>query len=165
VKLSRSAAEAGFHFGPGGHDCLCDVDWYRQLRVKTPTAWLTSDPVGDPLTFTPEQAFRVRTGGYVTAAKERIFRFPIASVDLRTGQESTLLLSVPFEGDLPVPATNVSRQTLPDGTTTFATLGPYHLGVTYLSSRPGQLDVTLGMENWHRTLTFDLPARDVSKSN
>jgi hypothetical protein len=157
VRLNQMAPEAGFHFGPGGHDCLCDVDWYRQLRVKPPTAWLTSDPAGDPLAFTPERAYRVRTGGYVKTAKEHIFRFPIASVDLRTGRESSLLLSVPFEGEVPEPTTNVSSHTLPDGTKTFATFGPYHLGVTALSARAGQLDVTLGMENWHRTLTFDLP--------
>jgi hypothetical protein len=159
VKLNNTGREAGLHFGPGGHDCLCDIDWYRQLRVKTPTAWLTSDPSDDPLAFTSEQAFRVRIGGYVKEAKERIFRFPIAVVDLQTGQESSLLLTVPFEGDLPEPVTNVSRHTREDGTNTFATFGPYHLGITSLSARPGQLDVTLGMENWHRTLTFDFPER------
>ncbi len=156
LKLRSSPTGRGFGMGPGGPDCLCDIDWYRQIPAKKTASWLATDPAGDPTTFAANRAFRVRTGGYVAQPKDQVFRFPIAMIELHEGTESPLLLNVPFDGELAPPKTNYSFSEGPFGAKTYQTSGPYEIAITLLGVLKGRLLVTIGMENWSRTLEFDL---------
>ena len=97
--------------GPGGSDCLYRVAWYRHLLHEQPRAWLTSVPAGDPICFNDTHAFRV-IGGYVTDRAEKLYRFPIAVIDLKNGIDRQMLLSVPFKGELGEPKSNYSKSTI-----------------------------------------------------
>jgi hypothetical protein len=144
--------------GPGGPDLLCRVDWYRQLSAEEPDAWLRADPSGDPVAFGDAFAFRVCEGGYVVKPSAGVYHFPLSMVDLETGMDRTMALSVPFKGNLPEPKSNYSQSSTPHGEARWQTTGPYVLAITWLQVVDNRLRVTLGMENWARSVEFNLDA-------
>jgi hypothetical protein len=163
VKLGVSSHRAGWTgMGPGGPDMLCRVAWYRHPSPARPEAWLTSDPAGDPIAFGKGLAFRVCRGGYVTDPAKPVYDFPITVIDLQTGAEDELRLSVPYTGEMLEPGANYTRSEGPDGKPRWRTRGPYVLAITWLQTDERRLRVTLGMASWSRTLEFaltDLPGR------
>jgi len=161
VKLGLSTSRANrFGMGPGGPDMLCRIDWYRQLAVESPSAWLISSSAGNPLAFSDGLAFQVIAGGYVKDEDATVYNFPIAMVDLKTRTDRSLLLNVPFKGKVPKPKTNFSSTTSQDGKQSLQTLGPHLLAITWLAVEGKQLVVTLGMENESRTLEFNIDGID-----
>ena len=65
--------------------------------------------------------FACRQAATSLGEKDSVFRFPIASVDLSTGFETGLLLSVPFKGKIDAPETNYRSGNLPDGSCSYRT--------------------------------------------
>jgi hypothetical protein len=147
---SRGEAMLG-RGGLGSVDRRCRVDWYRELAPPRRKAWLMSDPAGDVACFADQTMIRVIEGGYVEKAGDRAYRFPLAVVDLAIGLHRTLVLTVPFTGNLPLPASNYSRSEA--GTLAF---GPYQLAVTGLRVEGRVLQVTLGTEGKAVGVDFDL---------
>ena len=86
----------------------------------------------------------------------KIYRFPISVIDLKNGADRELVLKVPYKGDIPEPKSNFSRSETALGKARWRTLGPYLLAITWLEIEGNRLQVTLGMENWSRTLEFDI---------
>jgi hypothetical protein len=157
VKLTMSENRLlGLGFGPGGPDCLCRVDWYRQLGATKADAWLQSDPAGNPVAMSVTHAFRVVTGGYVTNPKTKIYQFPIAVVDLKNGAAREIVLKVTYSGDMPKPESNFRHSEAASGKDRYETRGPYLLAITWLEIEGSRLRVHLGMENWTRSLVFDI---------
>jgi hypothetical protein len=154
VGVSRNNGPMLGH-GPGGPDLLCRIDWYRHLSFEAPDAWLISAPAGDPIAFGAEFAFRVCAGGYVQKPDAGIYHFPLTMIDLKTGADRTLLLRVPFNGRLPEPKNNYSASESPQGEKRWKTLGAYVLAITWLHVEGKQLQVTLGMQDWTRSVEFD----------
>jgi hypothetical protein len=115
--------------------------------------------------FSNAFAFRVCEGGYVAKPKVGVYEFPISMVDLKTGGDRSMMLSVPFNGALPEPKTNYSRSSTPQGETRWQTSGPYVLAITWLQIVDNRLRVTLGMEKWARSVEFDLDELQHFKAN
>ena len=157
VKLGVSkVCQRGFGDGPGGPDLLCRVDWHRQLSADQPDAWLTSNTAGSPITFTDTHAFRVIAGGHVLEPTSTVYSFPVSVVDLKSGVDSALVLNVPFKGKVPEPHSNYSRSQSPQGKDRWQASGPYLLAITWLKVEGNRLHVTLGMQEWTRTLSFEI---------
>lgn len=145
--------------GIGSHasDYLCDVEWYRSLRPAKAKAWLRADPARDAVAFGPGWAVRPRSGGYVLTKESEEYKFPLSLVDLSTGTSRDMELRVPFGGRVPEPENNYSRMFDPKGKDEWHACGPHILGITALSADGDRLRVTLGMENWTRTIMFEVP--------
>jgi hypothetical protein len=148
--------DAGFGLGPGGPDRLCRVAWYREMSAEDPPAWLTADPAGDPVAFADSVAVWVSGGGYVPDRTAGVYHFPLAMIDLATGVDQAMVLKVPYSGTLPEPTTNYGQSVGPGGAVRWHKLGPYVLAVTGLQMDGSRVQVTLGMEKWSRTLSFEL---------
>jgi hypothetical protein len=142
VRCAPSAHGAVGIIGPFGPDLIGRIDWYRQLPASEPKAWLTAGPACDAVAFGRAHAFRTIDGGYVTRRGDRVYRFPVVAVDLRSGLHRTLVLNCPFKGELPEPEHPHHR-------------GPYHLGITGLTVDGDTLRVVLGMEGRAEMLEFD----------
>ncbi len=155
VEVSRHR-DIGIGMGPGGPDLLCRIDWYRHLSPEEPDAWLMAAPAGDPLAFGEEFAFRVCAGGYVKEPEAGVYHFPLSLIDLKTGVDRTLVLRVPFKGKLPKPETNFSHSQSSGGKNRWRTLGPHILAITWLQVEGKRLRVTLGMEQWTRSVEFEI---------
>lgn len=155
LKLSATKLAEFEGIGPGGRDYLSHMTWFRQVSPPDLTGWFFTDKAGDPVAFGQKFAFTVPAGGYVADEGKMVFDFPLVAVDLANGQERELTLHVPFSGKLPIPQTNIG--TTHDGDKkTYHTYGPYLLAVTQLHGEGDELEVTLGMEDWTRTLVFDV---------
>jgi hypothetical protein len=142
--------------GPGGPDLLCRIDWYRHLASEGPEAWLTAAPAGDPVAFGDPFAFRVCAGGHVIDPDAGVYHFPLSMIDLKTGADRAIVLHVPYKGKLPEPESNFSRSQSAEGKVRWKTLGPYVLAITGLEVEDKRLRVTLGMEEWARTVAFEI---------
>jgi hypothetical protein len=139
--------------GGGSPDLIANIEWYHQFTPAQQEAWLSADPASDPVDFTSAHAFRPLSGGYITSQSSQVYHFPIAMINLETGVAQTLLLNVPYRGEVPPPETNYKRSG--DHIETF---GPYLLGVTWLEVRGTMLRITLGTRETSTTVDFDLAA-------
>lgn len=150
--------QSGFTgMGPGGTDCVGRLAWYREpAPPPPPDAWLATGPAGHPSAFGEAVLVAVAGGGYVRSKDEKVFRFPLRRLDLATGAETALVLSIPFEGDAPPPTDNY-RSTGAGSEARYETLGPYLMGVTRLDARGSRLEVTIGTSSTSATLFFELP--------
>jgi hypothetical protein len=156
VKLETTQSELALGMGPGGFDRLTKITWYRQFDINEPKAWLVTDKANDPLAFDSDGFFRVVTGGYVFNLDDKVFNLPISFVDYANGTTSQMLLRLPVTGAIPKPETNYRSTTRSDSGIAYHTSGPYFLGITGLDTKGKQLVVTIGMDEWHAALTFDL---------
>jgi hypothetical protein len=156
--LAASVNRQPAHSSPGSPNLLLRLDWFRQVALVEPDAWLRTDRATSAVAFGDEEVFCTPSGGYVVDEKKRIFSFPLAAINVRTGVERAGVLEVPFEGNLRLPSTNVGTYTSKGGRETHKTWGTYALGLTYLQLRGKVLELTLGMEQWTARLDFDLAA-------
>ena len=151
LAMDTSSGLRGFGFSPGGSDLITRIPWYRQFESPQPKAWFTSGKAGDSTAFGSRYAFRTAGGGFIADKATKVYSFPIAIVDSKTGLDRMAFLRVPFDGDFPLPKTNVATT----GDTTEA-MGPYLLGVTYLRTDGDRLEVVVAGEKSAAGLTFDL---------
>ena len=122
-------------------------------------AWLTAGPAGDPVAFGRNHAFRLAGDSYILKVDDKVYRFPIRSLDLRTDQCEPLLLDVPFDGKIDLPTDNYSQT---DGTT--HSDGPHRLGITWLEVRGDVLQIVLGMDSGACAVEFDLAGVGLKKA-
>jgi hypothetical protein len=156
VKMEATASDKLEGSGPGGFDRLTKIDWYRQLDHTEPKAWLVTDKAADALAFDTYRFFRVLSGGYVTEPIDKTFNLPISSVDCTNGITSELLLRVPLTGTVPAPETNYRSSGFGTKNVSYHTVGAYFLEITGLEMRGNKLAITIGMEEWHATLLFNI---------
>jgi hypothetical protein len=158
VRLARSRdRDLRDNAGPGGPDLLCRLDWYRHLANAEPqSAWLTTTVAGDSAAMGDGVAFRVCIGGYITDKLAGQFSFPISMIDLRSGADRSLLLSVPYKGTVADPTANCMYRKLPDGKEHWHSLLPCILTVSGLEVVGHRLRVTLRMAAHADSLDFEL---------
>jgi hypothetical protein len=160
VKLTYSDYRESRGEMMGGPDMLCHVSWYCQPEPFTcPNAWLTAGPAGDPVAFGRSHAFRLAGDSYILRTEDKIYHFPIRSLDLRTTQSEPLLLDVPFDGEVALPTDNYDQI---DGTT--HSVGPYLLGITWLEVRGDVLQIVLGKDSGACAVEFDLAGIGLKKA-
>ena len=130
--------------------------WYREVSHAEPPAWLVTGRMRDVVAFGSTHAFLLPGGAYLTKKGDHEFHLPIAAVDLGNGLGNSMVVSVPFEGDVPAPTSNFSQSFAPDGRETYRTSGSRHVAITWLEAEDSILRVTLAAESYLHTLTFDL---------
>jgi|GEM_PF-5299369 len=145
-----------FWGGPGGHDCIVEIEWFSQARFPKKRVWMTTERVADFTTFADGIAALVPSGGYVPQPTSQVFHFPLAVARLNSGQFQYLEIKVPFEGSMPEPETNYSSFPWDDGKTAWKTLTPYQLAITGLEISKNRLKVRFGTESWVQVLEFPL---------
>lgn len=143
--------------GPGGPALLVHLPWFRQPMPSAPDGWLVAGRAIDPLVYGATHAFQLPAGGYIPREDKSVYRFPIAAIDLQSGVDQRLVLHVPFEGEIPLPAreNQGERGNFP---VRIPVRGPHILTITDLRADGDNLEVTLGMKNWIAMLRFDLGA-------
>lgn len=156
VKLSPVRSAPVVSMGGGGTDGTSCVAWLRHLPHAEPAAWFSAGKAQDAVEFGETHAFCLSTGGYVARNDTPVYRFPISAVDMATGLDTEILLDVPFKGEIPIPETNYSSSTRPDGTRSYHTRMEWQLAITRLQLHHDQLEIVLGMENWAGSVTFDV---------
>jgi uncharacterized protein len=149
--------------GGGGSDGISNLQWIRRVHYNQEQAWFASGKAGDPVAFGRKYAFCLPSGGYVLRKEESIYRFPIAAVDLSTGTDFLLILSVPFNGEFPIPDQNISRESLGAGIERNSTRSPHLLAITQIQARESDIELTLGMEEGVKVLRFSMTS-DVGKT-
>jgi ankyrin repeat protein len=142
--------------GGGNSDGIFNLLWTRRILYESPKAWLTVGKSGDPAAFGDSWAYCIPGGGYVLHKEEKQFRFPIAAVNLSTGEDVALVLTLPFEGEIVLPETNVGSEAGPNGAIYNTAFNPFGLGATWLEARGNELDITVATESNKWTLCFDV---------
>src|SRR5579863_4068104 len=88
--------------GGAANDCVCRLAWYREYTMRIPSCWFWADPpygvagCGDKFLYRPSAA-------YIEKKDKPVYCFVINAVDLETGLDHDLTLSVPYRGDFPMP--------------------------------------------------------------
>jgi len=75
--------------------------------MRFPNSWFSADPPRDVAAFDDQYYYRP-AGAYVETKEQPVYRFVINRVNLETGNDQDLTLSVPFIGDFSLPITNYS---------------------------------------------------------
>lgn len=159
VKLLPSRRQPLITMGGGGGDLTTRLAWFRQAEWEPPLAWLTTGRAAEPVSFNQSSAFRLPGGGYVANKGDREYKFPIGMLNLSSGVERELVLNVPFDSAIPPPDTNY------ESTPTSISCGGFYLmAITNLHASDDSLEVTLGMEDWSATLTFDLKGAQLARA-
>lgn len=138
--------------GPGGTDALSRVSWTRRVKPPRPTAWLVADPCTRHVRFTATHAFLFPSGGWVPA-REGPYHFPLSMVDLVSGAERRLTVTVPFSGKLSEPDSNYSSRG-----DEYEKYGWYVLGLGQVRVHGGMLRVMLMHDELAYAVDFDLAA-------
>lgn len=136
-------------------DGLFNLAWSRRISYEPPKAWLLTGKNGEPAAFGDSWAYCVPGGGYVLQEQEKQFRFPIAALNLSSGEDISFALSVPFDGNIVLPESNIGTETRGDKKY-YTTVNPLGLALTYLEAHGNELDVTVATETNRWTLSFDL---------
>jgi hypothetical protein len=109
VRLRTYETVFGGFMGPGAaaDDLVLQIDWYREYLMRTPAAWLSAEPAASAPGFSKSRMFRPGSA-YIRKKEDKIYELQINVVDLRTGLDRDLTLSIPFDGEIAIPETGVS---------------------------------------------------------
>ena len=140
-----------FHVGDKS-DSIIRIPWYRQFETPPPSARFFAGMAGDSTALTNRFAFRTVGAGLIADKAKSTYSFPIAVVNLKTGQERTALLRVPFEVGIPLPKQGAAAAP----STPCADLCPVKL--QFLQTEGDQLQLQLAGGKCSANLMFDLKA-------
>lgn len=145
--------------GPGkaADDLVLQIEWYREYLMHSPPAWFIADPPTDVAAFSKARLFRP-SRAYVRATGDKVYNLQINVVDLRTGLDRDLTLSIPFEGELPLPETGLSSFNWGTSSEHLYAHGPHAVWIDRLSVDGDRLAVVVAHGSERTELTFDLSA-------
>ena len=158
LRTYQTDVSGGF-MGPGAaaDDLLLQIDWYRELLMLCPSAWFNADPPDDVAAFSQARMFRPGRA-YVRRKEDKVYQLLIQVVDLRTGSDRHLTLSVPFDGDLPIPETRISSFNRGMASEQFTTDSSHPIQANELHMDGNRLTIVTGQEPDRVGVTFDLSA-------
>lgn len=108
VRLHGSGYNFAYGFnGPNAgwaNDSTCSIAWYREYGIRLPASWFYADAAYGVAAFDSHYYYRP-SGAYIETRKRPVYRFVINRVDLETGLDRDLTLSIPYMGDFPMPKT------------------------------------------------------------
>jgi hypothetical protein len=148
---------SGGFFGPGAtaNDMILQIDWYREYLMRCPSAWFIANPHTDVAGFSETRLFRSSLA-YVREKEDKVYELLINVVDLRSGLDRDLTLSVPFEGDLPVPETGLGSFNRGMPSERLHSNDPHAVWINCLSVDGDRLTVVVAHGPDFTALTFDL---------
>jgi hypothetical protein len=160
VRLHHSEFDFSTGFvGPGSgavNDALCRVAWYREYTMRVPACWFWTDPPDGVAAFDEEHLYRP-AAAYIENKDKPVYCFVINVVDLETGIDHDLTLSIPYRGDFPMPENGYAAF----GSHTHATQ-PHLLSIGGLSVDGNPLRVVMqrpGRNADEAALRFALPSK------
>jgi hypothetical protein len=116
VRLHESGYNFAYGFsGPNAgwaNDATCSVAWYREYGIRLPEAWFCADAPYGVAAFDAHYYYRP-SEAYIETKNQPIYRFVINRVNLETGIDHDLTLSIPYTGDFAMPKSNYAAS---DGT-------------------------------------------------
>lgn len=118
-------------------DCTCGIDWYREYGSRLPHAWFYADAPDGVAAFDSHYYYRP-SGAYIETREQPVYRLVINRVDLETGLDHDLTLSIPYSGEFPMPKTNYAAS--PDS---MRSEQPHLLWIGALSVEDNVLHVTM----------------------
>ena len=136
-------------FVMSGDDMLCRVQWYRELYMGLKPSWFVADPPDRVACFSQERLFRA-SAAFITKQAEPIYCFLISVVDLSTGLDHDLTLSIPYDGHLPKPKYGSFTPS------SMHTNEPYLLWVSDLRIDGRTLRIVMSTDKDKTALDFDL---------
>jgi hypothetical protein len=159
VRLRTYEPVFGGVIGPGraADDLVLQVDWYREYLMRSPTAWFIAAPPTDVAGFSKARLFRP-SSAYIRNKEDEIYELQINVVDLRTGLDRDMTLSVPFKGSLPFPETGISSFNQGTLTEHFYAHGPHVVWIDRLTVDGDRLKVVVTHGSAPTELTFDVSA-------
>ncbi|NQT37700.1 MAG: hypothetical protein HQ581_09440 [Planctomycetes bacterium] len=159
VRLRTYEPVFGAIMGPGraADDLILQIDWYREYLMRSPSAWFRADPPTNVAGFSKARLFRP-SRAYVRGKEDKVYDLQINVVDLRTGLDRDLTLSVPFEGKLPIPETGLGSFNRGDPTERLYASGPHAVWIDHLGVDGDRLTAVVAHGSQCTALTFDLSA-------
>jgi hypothetical protein len=159
VRLRTYEPVFGGIMGPGraADDLVLQIDWYREYLMRSPSAWFVADPPIDVAGFSKARLFRPGRA-YVRKREDKTYDLQINAVDLRSGLDRDLTLSVPFDGDMPVPETGLSSFNRGGPTERLYAHGPHAVWIEDLCVDDDRLTTVVAHGSQSTALTFDLSA-------
>jgi len=155
LKVAAASYSAGASLPSMGRfgvpDLITTIEWYRQFTPAPVAAQLAAEPAGDPVAFTERYAFRPLGGGYIASFDDQVYHFPLAMIDLQSSLARTLLLNVPYEGEVIDPLAGIRGWSEP-----YKAEGPYLLGVTWLEISGATLRVVVATEYSVTAVDFEV---------
>jgi hypothetical protein len=148
--------------GPGGPDLVTNVEWMRRYELEVDHKdWMAAPGLDNLVAFGSDFAYCSAGGMSVRTEQDAAVHFPLARIELATGALARMTLEVPFSGAVPVPQTNLSISSTPDGHKAIRPIGPYLVSVTAIDVGATTLLVTVGEEDKATILEFavDAPAK------
>jgi len=141
--------ESGYNFdyglfGPGAgwaNDATCSVAWYREYGMRLPASWFSADPPIGVAAF-DAQYYHRPAAAYIETKEQPIYRFVINRVNLETGLDHDLTLSIPYTGDFPMPKTGYAASN-----DTMHSTQPHLLWIGGLSVENNVLRITMKRPN------------------
>jgi hypothetical protein len=157
VRLRTYEPVFGAVMGPANaaDDLILQIDWYREYLMRCPSAWFIADPPTDVTGFSKARLFRP-SRAYVRSQEDKVCNLQINIVDLRTGLDRDMTLSIPFEGSLPIPETGLSSFNPGDPTERLHALGPNGIYIDHLHVNGNRLTVAVAHGSQRTALMFDL---------
>jgi len=112
---------------------------------------------GNVTGFSRARLFRPSVA-YVREKEDRVYEFRVNVVDLRSGSDQDLTLSVPFAGELPVPESGISSYGRGTPAERVYAHGPNAVRIDRIDVDGDQLTFVIAHDSDFTALTFDLSA-------
>jgi hypothetical protein len=159
VRLRTYQPVFGGLMGPGrmANDLVLQIDWYREYLMPSPSAWFTARPRSGVADFSEARLFRPSVA-YIRQMGDKVFHLRINVVDLRIGLDHDLALSVPFEGNLPMPDRELGSVNAGHASERLSTSGPHAVWIDRLIINNDRLTTVVAHGSERTAVTFDLSA-------
>lgn len=157
VRLRTYEPEFGGISRPGSatDDLVLQFDWYRDYLMRCPPSWFIAEPPTDVAGFSKLRLFRPGMA-YVRTADANVYSLQINVADLRTGLDHDMTLSVPYDGELPIPETGLASLNRGTSTERLQATGPHAVWINSISVNDDQLIIAVAHGSERTALTFDL---------
>jgi hypothetical protein len=146
LAISDPDFSRGFHLAEEG---ICRLTWYREYEMRFKPSPFVVDPSPDVACANETHLFRPGAG-YQENRNAHVHCFAINVVDLNSGQDQNLTLSLPFEGEFPKPESSSSSPGF------LHIAWPYPIHISNLEIKGSVLRVVIADERTASSLEFDV---------
>jgi hypothetical protein len=126
----------------GNGDLVVDLEWHVDRLKKEADFWMRDGDLPNSMPIADGWMIRMQQGAYVETPKSRIIRVPISLVNLKTNRDASVVLSIPFEGKIPIPTENYSMRSSATGTQ-WTMSGSFPISVSKIEVRGSLISIVI----------------------